>query len=122
AHLLARRGGNQWCGQRERFATLGAADQVAPGQNIEPLVVAADLQNAAVFAIQVQEVERLDQRVIQLDTRKTSVLEALPVRAVLHQLVDGEVAADITQKLDPLQVEQPVGVVDHQRAIARKIQ
>ncbi len=69
-----------------------------------------------------QKVVGLDQGVVQLDERKAAVLEAFPVRAVLHQLVDGEVAANIAQELDPLQAKQPIGVVDHQRTITRKIQ
>ena len=69
-----------------------------------------------------QEVVRLDERVVQLDERKTAFLKSFPIRTVLHQLIDGEVSADIAQELDPLQVQQPVGVVDHERAAARKIQ
>ena len=68
------------------------------GQDVEPLVVAADLQDALVLAIQVQEVVRLDQRVIQLDEAEALLLKTFPVRAVLHQLVDGEVSANVAQE------------------------
>ena len=67
AELLARRRRDQRRGERERLCAFGATDQVAPGEDVEPLVIAADLQHATVLAVQMQEVIRLHQCVIQLD-------------------------------------------------------
>src|SRR6185436_7107025 len=78
AHLLSRRRGDQRRRQRERVAARGAPNQVTPGQDVEPLVVAANLQDAVVLAVQVQEVVRLDQRVVELDEAETALLETLP--------------------------------------------
>src|SRR4030095_2550894 len=47
AQLLARHRRDQRCRERERLATRRATDQIAAGQDVEPLVVAADLQDAA---------------------------------------------------------------------------
>src|SRR5204862_3177930 len=98
--------------------TSRAADQIAAGQDVEPLVVAPDLQKAPVLAEQVKEVIRLDERVVELDEAETLLLEAFPIRAVLHQLIDSEVAADVTQEIDVVERPQPIGVVDEQRSAA----
>ena len=69
-----------------------------------------------------QEVVRLDHRVIQLEEAEAALLKTIPVGAVLHQLVDREVPSHVPQELDVLARPQPIGVVDEQRFAVAEVE
>ena len=79
------------------------ADQVDAGGDVAPLVAAADLQRAAVPAVEVQEVVRLQQHVAELGEGDAS-LAVGAMRARTDSLAsiwfDAEVLADVAQEVD----------------------
>ena len=89
-----------------------SADQVRAGEHVAPLVVAAELHLAAVFLVQVEEVIGLHQHVVELEEGKAP-LKALLIAACAQHFVDGEMNSDITDKLNVVEIPEPVGVIDH---------
>ena len=87
-------------------------DQFRAAQHVAPLVIAAKLHIAAVMLEQVVEVVRLHGHVVKFQERQAflhSLLEAL----CTEHVVDREAAADLTDKVDIVQLQQPVCIVDH---------
>ena len=70
AELLAVRLGDQREGDRVGLAAVGAADQLAAGRDVAPLVGAADLQPAVEAARQLQVVVGLQQHVARTRCRR----------------------------------------------------
>ena len=89
---------------------LLAADEIRAGEHVRPLVVAAGLQRAAVAPEQLKEVIGLHNHVVELEEGQ-SPLHALLVALGGEHAVDGEQRADLAQKVDVVEVAQPVGVV-----------
>jgi hypothetical protein len=99
---------------------LDAPDQVDAGENIPPLVVPAHLQRAPPLAVQHQVVIGLEQLVVELDERQP-LFQALLVRLGSQHAVNAEMDADVAQKLDIAQGQQPVGVIHGHRAALVKV-
>ena len=88
------------------------ADQLGAAQHIAPLVVAAELHVAAVVLEQIIEVVGLHGHVVELQEAQAlfhALLEALGPQHIVH----GEAGADVPDKVDVVQVQQPVRIVDH---------
>ena len=116
AHLLARGRGDERRDEREGLAGIGAANQLDAAGDVGPLVGPAHLQHTVFGAEEMEEVVGLDETVIELD--EVEALTAVQPGAVGLQgqhLVDREVTADIAEERDVLKLEEPVGVVQHQR-------
>ena len=95
-----------------RLDPLHAADQVDAGQDVRPLVIAADLQQASVAAVQLQEVVRLQQQVVELQEGEAG-LQAAAVGLEAEHPVHGETGADLAQEVQVPKLGEPGGVVDH---------
>ena len=114
AELLARGRRDERRDQAVRVAVLDPADQLHARRDVPPLVAATHLQGAAALPVQMQEIERLEQHVAEFGVRQTA-LEAGLHRFLLEHQVDGEVLADVPQKVDQGQRREPLGVVEHER-------
>ena len=84
-----------------------------PPRMFGPLVVAAALHDAVVLLEHVVEVVALHYHVVELEEAQT-LLHALLVALGAQHVVDGEAGADVAQQLDIVELEQPVGVVEHE--------
>ena len=82
-------------------------------QHIAPLVVAAELHIAAVVLEQVVEVVGLHNHVVELQEGQ-ALLHSLLIALGPEHIVDGEAGAHLAQQLHIVEVEQPVGIVEHQ--------
>jgi hypothetical protein len=116
AHLGAGGGGDERRRQSEQAPAVGTACQIDPGDDIAPLVRAAHLQLAAEAPRQLQKIVGLQNEVVEFEKAERLVAVEPEAHAVLRQhAVDREMAADIAQEWDVMQLVQPVGVVDHDR-------
>ena len=95
------------------LAALHAPDQIDPRGDVPPLIAAAHLDGALLFAEQVQEVVRLQQHVAEFGVGDAGV-EARLHRLLLQHQIDGEVLADVPQESDERLLLQPVGIVEHE--------
>lgn len=87
------------------------ADEAGAGDDIAPLVLAAELQFAAIILVQDVEVVGLQEHVIEFEERQAG-FQPLFDRLGGEHLVDVEVPADVAQEIQVFDVPQPVGVVD----------
>ncbi len=116
AHLDARRRCHQRRGDAEGLARLHAADQFDAVDDVAPLLRSAELQGAAVAAVQFQEVGRLHQHVVELEEGQRLFVGQPGLDELEgHHAIDGEVHAVVAQELDVAQLLQPLGVVGHDR-------
>ena len=99
-----------------RFDPLHPPDQVDAGQNVGPLVVAAELQQAAVPALQLQIVVGLQQEVVELQKAQSGV-EPPAVGLEAQHAVHREVAPDLAQEVEVAEFGEPVGVVHDDGAL-----
>ena len=103
-------------------ASVDAAPELHPVDDVAPLVRTAHLQAALMAARQLQEVVGLEDHVVEFEEAE----RLFAVQTLFHAFeaehpVDREVAAVITEKGDVFEFVQPVRVVDHDgvgRAIA----
>ncbi len=117
AHLRAVRLQHERGGGREHLGGAGAADEVDAGDDVAPLVAAADLQPAPVGVVEMQEVVGLQEHVAELREGDAVVgpLQAGLDGLLRHHLVHREVLADVAQEVDEADPAEPVGVVDEDR-------
>ncbi len=113
AHLLALGVQQQGDGHGIGILAQLAADQLRAAQHVAPLVVAAELHVAAVVLEHVVEVVALHDHVVELQEGQT-LLHALLVALGAQHVVHGEAGAHLAQQFNVVQVQQPVGVVQHQ--------
>ena len=116
AHLLARGGGKQRCGQAKGLLALHAPDQLDAVDDVAPLIGAAHLQGTAQPAVQLDEVGRLHRHVVELEEAHRLLAFQPQFDAVESQHpVDREVHAVVAQELDIAEPLQPLGIVQHHR-------
>ena len=113
AHLLALGIEQQGNGHGVGVLAELAADQLRAAEHIRPLVVAAELQVAAVFLKEMQEIVALHDHVVKFQEAE-SLLHTLLVALGTEHVVDREAGSDVSQQFDVIQLEQPVAVVDEQ--------
>ena len=113
AHLLAFRIRQKRDGHRLGvIPSQLAADQLAAGQHVRPLVIAAELHLAAEPLVQLVEIVRLHDHVVKLKEGQP-LLPSLLVALRAQHLVDREAGSDLTQQVHIVQIQQPVCVVDN---------
>ena len=112
AHLVTLRVGQQRDGHRVRVLAELAADQFRTAEHVGPLVVAAELHVAAVVLEEVVEVVGLHDHVVEFQEGKP-LLHALLIALGAQHIVHREARAHLAQQLDIVEIQQPVGVVDH---------
>ena len=112
AHLLALGIEQQGDGHGVRVLAQLFADQLGAGQHVAPLVIAAELHVDAVTLVELQEIVGLHDHVVELQEAE-SVLHPLLVASGPQHVVDGEMGADVPDKLDVIEVAEPVRVIDH---------
>ena len=112
AHLVALRVGEQGDGHGVRILAELAADQLGAAQHIGPLVVAAELHVAAIVLEQVVEVIGLHDHVVEFQEGQ-ALLHALLVALGAQHIVHREAGADLAQKLNIIESQKPVGIVQH---------
>ena len=116
AHLLAGRGREQRRGQPEGRLLIHPADQFHPIDDVAPLVRAAHLQQASMAALQLQEIYRLHQHVVEFQEGHRLFTFQPRLDTVERQhAVDREMYAVVAQELDVAVLRQPVVIVDHDR-------
>jgi hypothetical protein len=91
--------------------------------DVAPLVGATHLEEAALAAVELEEVVGLEDHVVELEKRQ----RLLAVEARLHALegehaVDREVAADVAEELEIVEPVEPFGVVQHDRLPGRVVE
>ena len=80
---------------------LGPVDEVGAAREVAPLVAAAGLQHAAVLAVELEEVEALQDLVAELGVADAGVgVEARRDRILLEHRADAVVLADVAQEVD----------------------
>ena len=87
-------------------------DQLRAAQHIAPLVVAAELHIAAVVLEHIVEIVALHDHVVELQEAQ-ALLHALLIALGPQHIVDGEAGTYLTQQIHVIQLQQPVGVVEH---------
>ena len=92
------------------------ADQADPGDDVAPLVGAADLQRAAVPPVQFDVVVGLQQHVAELGVGDAVAVQPPPDGVAIQHHVDREVLAEIAQELDRRHRARPLEVVGDDRA------
>ena len=91
-----------------------APDQFTAAEHVAPLIVAAELQIAAIMLEQIVEVIALHDHVVELKEAEP-LLHALLIALRAQHIVDGEMGTNLPQQLHIVQIKQPVGIVDHHR-------
>src|SRR5262249_46468843 len=99
-----------------------APDQVHAGNQVAPLVAAADLQRAAVPAVQLEEVVRLQDLVAELGVADPAGLEPGPYRLPGEHLAQREVLADVAQKRQRGELLCPLQIADHERGRVTRLE
>ena len=89
-----------------------AADEFRAAEHVRPLIVAAELHVAVVVLEQVVEIVGLHNHVVEFKEAQ-ALFHTLLVALGAEHIIDGEACADLAQKLDIVEVQQPVSVVDH---------
>ena len=104
-------------GDRIGLGAQLAADQLGAGGDVAPLVGSAQLHLAAVFLVEVHEIETLHQLVGEFGERHAVALavETLLDRILGHHVVDRDQLADVADEVEEADPLHPVVVVDHQR-------
>ena len=91
---------------------LDPVDEVGAAREIAPLVAAAGLQHAAVLAVELEEVEALQDLVAELGVADAGVgVQPRGDRVLLQHRADAVVLADIAQEVDRTEPGRPVEVV-----------
>ena len=88
------------------------ADELRAAKHVAPLIVAAKLHVAAIFLEKMVEIIALHDHVVELKEAQT-LFHALLVALGTEHVVHAEACTDLAQKLNIIEIEQPVGVVDH---------
>ena len=88
------------------------ADELRAAQHVGPLIVAAELHVAVVGLEEVVEIVGLHDHVVELQEAE-ALLHALLVALRPEHVVHGETGPHVPQQVYVVQVQQPVGVVDH---------
>ena len=114
AHLFAFAVLQQFHGQTEYFFSVAAAVQFDAADDVAPLIVAAQLHDAAILTVEHEEIVTLHQHIVQLEERETP-LQALLIAFRGQHPIHGEMYSDFAQKVNVIQIAQPIGIVDHQR-------
>ena len=109
-------------GQRVHRRACLLAHQPDPGDDVAPLIRAADLQRAAVALVQLHVVVGLQQHVAELGVGDALALEPAPDRVAVEHHVDREVLADVAEELDRRQLARPGQVVLDDRAGRRIVE
>ena len=114
AHFGARCGGDQRRRQRVELRGPHPPAKIEAVDDIAPLIRAAHLQRAAMQAVQFDEIIGLQTHVIEFEEGQFLVaLEAHLDRVHRQHAIDREMLADIAQKLDIIELRQPLRVIWH---------
>ena len=93
---------------------LGPAHQLHPAHDVAPLVRATHLEPHAMPAVQLTEVEALQDHVIELEkSERLLPFQAKPHAVERQHPTDGEMTADVAQQADVAERVQPIGIVRH---------
>ena len=86
-----------------------AAAEIDAGDDVAPLVGAAHLQDAAMAAVELDEVVGLQAHVVELEERQLLVaLEPHLDRIDRQHAVDREMPADVAQEVDVVQLRSAI--------------
>ena len=103
AHLVALRVGQQRDRHGGSVLAELAADQLGAAEHVAPLVVAAELQIAAVFLVERVEIVALHNHVVKLEEGE-ALFHALLVAFRAQHVVDREARAHFAQQLDVVEL------------------
>nr|BAL73139.1 hypothetical protein [Ensifer adhaerens] len=91
-----------------------SAQKIDAADDVAPLVAAAKLQPATGAAKQLEEIDRLQDHVVELEEAQVLLLlQPRPDTVEGEHAVDGEMFADVPEHVDPGHPVEPVGIVDH---------
>ena len=91
-------------------STKFTANQINPGSNISPLIIAANLQNNIVPLMQTVKVVSLQKLVVKFNKRK-SALKTLLISFKSKHFIYRKTRTNIAQKINVVQVSKPVFVI-----------
>ena len=114
--------GHQRDRQRVHRRAFLLTDESHPGDDVAPLIRAADLQPAAVPPVQLHVVVGLQQHVAELGVGDALALEPAPDGVSVQHDVDRKVLADVAQEFDRAQLGRPGQVVLDNRAGGRIVE
>ena len=97
-----------------------SSDELGTCQHVGPLVIAAELEVAAVILEQFVEIICLHQHVIELKECE-SLFHPLLVAFRPQHVIYRKMRTHLAQELNIVEVEQPVSVVDHEGFAVREI-
>ena len=113
AHLFALRIRQQCDGHGVGVLAQLTANQLGAAQHVAPLVIAAELHVAAVMLEHVVEVVGLHDHVVEFQEGQ-ALFHALLVALGAQHVVHTETGTHFPQKFHVVQIQQPVGIVQHQ--------
>ena len=103
--------GDQWDCQGVHRCAINTTVQVHAGNNVSPLVTAANLQRTAVGVVQLNVVVGLKQHVGKLSVGDAVIIQAALNRVASEHGIERKVLSDVAQKLRHRQVLRPVVIV-----------
>jgi len=112
SHLVSLGVGEKGDGEGMGVLAQFLADEFGAGKHVAPLVIPAELHIAVMGLEEMIEVVGLHDHVVELEEAEAS-FHAVLVAFCAEHVVHRETGADFAEKLDVVEVEQPVRVVDH---------
>ena len=97
-----------------------AAAELHPSDDIRPLIVPAHLEFAVIAFVELEEVIRLHDHIVELEEGQP-LLPALLITLCSEHAIDSEMRTDISQEFDIVELAQPVPVIHHDCPIIREI-
>ena len=120
AHLRAIALCQQLIRESEHRDILLAAAELDTCDDIRPLIISAHFQLAAIAFVELEEIIRLHNHIVELEEGQP-LLPALLIAFCRKHTIDGEMRTDITQEFDVVELAQPVPVIHHDCPIIREV-
>ena len=87
-------------------------DELRSPQHIGPLVIAAELHIASIFLEEMVEVIGLHNHVVKFQEGQ-ALLHPLLIALSPEHVVDRETGTHVTEKINVIELQEPIGIVDH---------
>ena len=121
AHLLAVARHDEGEGEAEALGALDPADELDARDDVAPLIVAPDLEAAAVALVELEEIVALEELIVELDEGEPGLHPHL-VGLEGEHAVDREMPADVAQEVDVVEVGEPILVVGGEQGLPVELQ
>ena len=120
-HLPSVRRHDEGKGHAVGLFSFETANEIDPRHDVPPLITSSHLNQTVVVLEEMPEIVGLEQLIVKFDEGKSGF------QADLHRLrrqhpVDAEMDADIPEKIDVVELGQPIGIVQEKGLSSRKIE